>query len=100
MASPKSTPIRITGRKLTTGPVADTPNTSDSQPHWKTATTAAKEAATDIRNPSVALTGITSDRKTTSSRTSDSPTTTAANVGSEERNRSETSMPTAVLPVT
>ena len=71
--------MRITGRKLITGPVVGTPSRSPNQPHWKTATTAPNEAATDSRKPSAALTGTRIERKTSSSRTRASPTTTSAN---------------------
>src|SRR5258705_9062171 len=88
------------GRKLMTGPVEAAPTRVWAQPHWKTATTAPSEAPIDRRKPSAALIGTTIDRNLIRRRTSASPTTRAANGMSDELSRSETSMPTAVGPVT
>src|SRR3982750_350439 len=90
--------MRITGRKLITGPVAGTPSRSPNQPHWKTATTAPNEAATESRNPMAALTGTRIERNTSRSRISARPTTTRAKGSSAFPSRSETSMATAVWP--
>src|SRR5256886_11296879 len=100
MASPKSTAIRMIGRKLMTGPVEAAPTRVWAQPHWKTATTAPSEAPIDRRKPIAALIGTTIDRNLINRRTSESPTTSAANGRSDELSRLETSMPTAVGPVT
>src|SRR6266550_2772825 len=88
------------GRKLMTGPVEAAPTTVWAQPHWKTATTAPSEAPIDRRKPIAALIGTTIDRNLINRRTSESPTTRAANGRSDELSRLETSMPTAVGPVT
>src|ERR1700761_9774287 len=88
------------GRKPTTGPVAGTPSRPASQPHWKTATVAPKLAATDSRKPTAALTGTRNDRNTIMSRSSESPTTTAAKGASAEDSFAETSTLIAVVPVT
>jgi hypothetical protein len=92
MASPKSTPIRMIGRKLTTGPVCARPKRSASQPHWNRATTVPSEAATDSRNPTAALRGMTSERNTMVSRIGLRPTTIAMNGTRESLSRLETSM--------
>ena len=52
------------------------------------------------QKPSAALIGTTIDRNLINSRTSARPTTRAANGSNDELSRSETSMPTAVGPVT
>src|SRR5258705_7898387 len=88
------------GRKLMTGPVEAAPTRVWAQPHWKTATTAPSEAPIDRRKPSAALIGTTIDRNLIRRRTSESPTTRAANGTSDELSRLEMSMPTAVGPVT
>src|ERR1700760_4550932 len=88
------------GRKQAIGPVFDKPTALSSQPHWKTATTAPKLAATESRNPIAALTGTTSERKTASSNSKDRPTTMIPNGTSAELSLRATSTPTAVLPVT
>ena len=49
MASPKSTPIRMIGRKLTTGPVSVMPSGPSNQPHTNVALTAPSAAPMDSR---------------------------------------------------
>ncbi len=88
------------GRKQAIGPVFETPTSPSNQPHWKTATTVPKLAATDSRNPIAAFTGTISDRNTASNSSSDRPTTMMPNGTSAELSFSATSTPTAVLPVT
>ena len=83
-----------------TGPVEAAPTRVCAQPHWKTATTAPSEAPIDRRKPSAALIGTAIDRNLINRRINARPTTSAANGSSEELSRSETSMPTAVGPVT
>src|SRR4051812_48755042 len=100
MASPNSTAIRMIGRKLMTGPVEAAPTRVWAQPHWKTATTAPIDAPIDKTKPIAALIGTTIERNLIASRIRASPTTRAANGTSDELSRSETSMPTAVGPVT
>ncbi|AOW85990.1 hypothetical protein BC342_05040 [Streptomyces olivaceus] len=86
--------------KLKTGPVVGTPIRSASQPHWKTATTAPNDAATESRKPKAALRGTTIERKTSSNSSRARPTTITANGSSESLRRSETSIAAAVEPVT
>ena len=62
MASPKSTAIRIIGRKLANGPTAWTPTGWCSQPHWNTAVTRPRAAATDNGKARAAFTGTTPAR--------------------------------------
>src|SRR3954453_9541734 len=100
MANPNSTAMRMIGRKLMTGAVTLTPNTLASQPHWNTATTAPSVAPIDRRKPSAALTGTTTERNTISNSTSANPTTSDAKGSSDELSRSDTSIWTAVGPVT
>ena len=64
------------GRKLRIGP-GWAWNTPFSQPHWKIATTPPNAAKSDMTKPSVAVSGTSSDRKTSTMMTNDSPTTTA-----------------------
>jgi hypothetical protein len=77
MASPKRTPISRIGSMLMIGPVLSTPSRSVSQPHWKTATTAPKVAATEARKPMVALSGTTTERNTSISNRNARPTISA-----------------------
>src|SRR4051812_45512906 len=100
MARPKSTAIRMIGRKLMIGPVEATPTRVWAQPHWKTATTAPSEAPIERRKPSAALIGTTIERNLTNRRMSERPTTRAANGTSDELRRLGTSMPTAGGPGT
>src|SRR2546427_520391 len=85
MASPKSTAIRMIGRKLMTGPVEAAPTRVWAQPHWKTATTAPSEAPIDRRKPIAALIGTTIDRNLINRRTSEGPTTRAADGRCDEQ---------------
>jgi len=100
IAKPKRTAIKTIGRKLSTGALTSVPKTLPSQPDWKTATTAPSVAAMESREPSAALIGTTTERKTISSRSSASPTTSATNGSNDELSRSDTSIITAVRPVT
>ncbi len=59
------------------GPGWSTPNTSASQPHWKTATTAPSAAATESRKPRAALSGTRTERNTSIRSRKASPTTSA-----------------------
>ncbi len=65
------------GIMLMIGPVCSTPKSEPSQPHWKTATTAPRAATTESRKPRAALSGTSSERKTTISSRKASPTTSA-----------------------
>jgi hypothetical protein len=91
--------MRMIGRKLITGPVALAPIRLWAQPHWKTATTAPRDAPMESRNPAAALIGTTIDRNAIGSSRRESPTTSAPKWSSEEASRSD-SMATAVGPVT
>ncbi|CAM3710911.1 hypothetical protein STAL104432_28280 [Streptomyces albus] len=82
MESPNSTEIMMTGRKGSIGPALPRPSSSLPQPHWKTATTTPKEAATAARFMAAALRGMPMLRKARSSSRQPSPVTTPPNSGS------------------
>ena len=86
--------------KLRIGPGFSTLSTSLSHPHWKMATMTPKDAVTESRNPSAALRGTSTERKTIISSTMERPTTIAPNGMSALVKRLEMSIPIAVLPVT
>ena len=71
-----------TGMKGSIGPVESTPISDARCPSWKTNVMTPSAAPMLSRFITAALAGITSDRKTTASRSSDSPTTTRTNSGS------------------
>ena len=71
-----------TGRKGSIGPVESTPISDARCPSWKTKVMTPSAAPMLSRFITAALAGITSDRKTTASRSSESPTTTSTNSGS------------------
>ncbi len=73
MASPKTTPIRKIGTKLTIGCPSKIPNA----PSWKIATVAPRVARTESRKPRVAVSGTRIERKTTISSRNASPMTIA-----------------------
>ena len=93
-------PISSTGRKLTIGPAWARLNRSARLPSWKTQTTIPMDAAMLSRKPATALIGTSTDRNTTISNSSASPTTTAMYFGSAADRRSAVSMFSAVVPVT
>ena len=62
------------GSMLITGPGVSTPMRPPAQPQWKTAVVSPKVATMLSRKPSVATTGITSERNTSVRMMSESPT--------------------------
>src|SRR5918994_1842190 len=85
------------GRNDSIGPVAS-PNRPARLPSWKISVTTPNAPAIESRLKMPALTGISSERKTTASSSSDSPTTTPMNSGSLSRIVCEKSMFVAVAP--
>ena len=71
-----------TGMNGSIGPVESTPISEPRCPFWKTNVTTPSAAPMLSRFMTAALAGITSDRKTTASRSSARPTTTSTNSGS------------------
>lgn len=57
-------PVTMIGMKLISGPPVSNPKRPLSQPHWKTAVVAPKVARMLSRKPAVALSGTTTERKT------------------------------------
>ena len=70
------------GMKDRIGTVDSRPIRSAPQPHWKTITSTPYAAPTLSRFITAALSGTTTDRKTTSSSTTERVTTAAMNAGS------------------
>ena len=89
-------PVSSNGSMKSTGPDLSTPISSDSQPHWNTATVAPSEMPTDNRNPATALSGTSSERNMTVNRMKANPTTTSRYFGNALARLSEMSTPRAV----
>jgi hypothetical protein len=85
------------GRNDSIGPVAS-PNRLARWPSWKISVTTPNAPAIDSRLNTPALTGISSERKTTPSSSSERPTTTPMNSGSLSRIVWEKSRLLAVVP--
>ena len=85
------------GRNESIGPVAF-PNRPPRLPSWKMNVTTPKAPAIESRLKMPALTGISSERKTTASSSSESPTTTPMKSGSLSRIVCEKSRLVAVAP--
>ena len=85
------------GRNDSIGPVAS-PNRLARWPSWKISVTTPNAPAIESRLKMPALTGISSERKTTASSSSERPTTTPMNSGSLSRMTCEKSRLLAVVP--
>ena len=72
----------MTGRKASTGPARPSPSASDSQPHWKSATTTPNEAPAASRFITAAVAGTRRLRKAMSSSTKPRPMMTPMKSGS------------------
>ena len=70
-------PISRIGRKLTSGPGRVQPDQAGEVPLWNTATVMPNVAPTVSRKPSAALSGTSTDRNTSISSRTDSPTTSS-----------------------
>ena len=90
----------IIGRNGLIGTDSWSPTRPLPQPHWNTATTAPYAAPIDSKFMMAALSGTSSERKTTISSRNDRAMTAAMNSGSRELSRSLMSMDAAVCPVT
>lgn len=82
MESPNSTDTMITGRKGSMGPARPSPSSSLPHPHWNTATTIPKAAATAATFITAALSGIPTDLNASRSSRQPRPMTTPTNSGS------------------
>ncbi len=87
-----------TGRNASIGPVVVTPSSEARWPSWNTNVITPSAAPIESTFMNAALTGITSERKTIASSSSDSPTTTAMNSGSFEASTLDRSEVVAVAP--